>query len=385
MKTQGNFGLKHLILVLALVGFALPSRAHVIFEEIHYQHPHQYVYYPKQNFYYDPVFGQYIVVENGVWVRQPYPPRLLRKININILPHTDIYMTTMYPYRYNAEHRRRFHLMAVLTPSTAFYAFKMPNRYDFTIGASVYYCSPSVDVVFVDYNPNYYCHPFAVPPGHRRHHHYDDPYNYLVVYARNDYYDFHHMPHPYYNHYYGRPGHERYAFGPERRDYDHPYNHGYGRPGAPHGNPHGKENRFEQSNHGAFQDQRPNGPQPGHGNPGNGHGKHPGGGFAMPNQGPAPQYQNRPQHGQGNNGHGNQGGGKRTRAEVQSPDIRQGNPKEPNGFQRTINSATTVAVKALDKPNRNQDQNKGMHQKDVVLKHQFDYINRENNNSIRQR
>ena len=176
MKTQRYFALKNLILAFALVGFALPSTAHEIFREIHYKNNHQYVYYPKQNFYYDPMFGHYIYVENGTWIREPYPPKLLRKININILPHTDIYMTTLFPYHYNAEHRRTYHLLAVLTPSTSFYAFRMPNRYDFSIGAYTYY-KPMVSIEIVDYDPNYYCHPYA--RSHRHHEH--DNYDYLFA------------------------------------------------------------------------------------------------------------------------------------------------------------------------------------------------------------
>lgn len=363
MKTQGNFKLKTLILALALVGFALPSNAHVIFEEIHYKHPHQYVYYPKQNFYYDPMFGQYFVVEDGVWVRQPYPPRLLRKININVLPHTDIYMTTMYPYHYNAEHRRTYHLMAVLTPSTAFYAFKMPNRYDFSIGPYVYYCRPAVQIAFVEYNPNYYCHPFVGRP-HR--HHGPDRYGYLTVYARNDYYYYHHIPNPHPfrpPYHYGHPGPPRYAYGPER--HNNPYN-GHPYKGHPNDN-----RRYQPA------------PPMNHGN-GKGHGNH--GGYAPSHGQMPPQQPNRPQPGmrpeQGGKGHGNNRGGGKTRAEVpkQDVDIRQGNPKQPNGFQKTVNSATTVAIHAMDKPNRNQDHNKVMHQKETVMKHQFDYIDRENLN-----
>jgi len=304
MKTQRHFALRNLVLVIALLGFTFPSSAREIFREIHYRNNHQYVYYPKQNFYYDPMFGQYIYVENGVWVREPYPPKLLRRININVLPHTDLYMTSMFPYHYNAEHRRTYHLMIVLTPSTTFYAFRMPYRYDFSIGAYTYY-RPVERFAIVDYNPNYYCHPHANP--HRYHEH--DNYGYLMVFAeRNDY------PHHGFKPYGPHPNEFPFPHGPmahhNNHGYDHPSNnhHGPKQTHYPwdvyrqeeqhehndqgHGHGHGHDNFPEYRN-------EPNGPMHGPkqesiGN--NGHG-------AQQNRGPKENGG----HSQGNNHHGKGG------------------------------------------------------------------------------
>ena len=126
-------------------------------------HNHHYVYYPKQNFYYDPFVGTYIVYERGVWVRQLEPPRLLARININILPHVDIYVDSFYPYYYNHEHRYRYRLIYMVAPSTTFYVFRLPQRYDFTISPYEYY-RPHRHIVY--YNPNVYYHRHKYPRGH---------------------------------------------------------------------------------------------------------------------------------------------------------------------------------------------------------------------------
>src|SRR6218665_1405217 len=174
-----------LMLMFFLVIALTASAKHQHFGPSFGYHNHHYVYYPKQNFYYDPYIGTYVVYEEGVWIRQLEPPRLLTKININILPHVDVYVDSYYPQYYNHEHRHKYRLIYLVAPSTTFYVFRMPRRYDFTITPYTYY-RPQRHIVF--YNPNYYCHRDKYPRGpgnghayghykHRPYYAYNSPYH----------------------------------------------------------------------------------------------------------------------------------------------------------------------------------------------------------------
>jgi len=154
-----------LLALFLVIGIAASAKPKYFGPSFGYHH-HHYVYYPKQNFYYDPYVGTYVVYERGVWVRQLTPPRLLLNININVLPHVDVYEDTYYPHHLNHEHRHKYRLIYLVAPSTTFYVFRMPRRYDFTITPYTYYHGrPPRHIAY--YNPNYYCHRDKYPYGYR--------------------------------------------------------------------------------------------------------------------------------------------------------------------------------------------------------------------------
>jgi hypothetical protein len=183
MRTQQKNTWKHMMVIGILTTFLFPATVHAHYGSTMFgiYKNHHYVYYPKQNFYYDPFAGNYIVVENGVWVRQLRPPRVFTRININVLPHVDVYVDSYYPYYENENHRYRYRIMRYMTPSASFYAFRLPVRYDFSITAYEFY-EPETHIVFVNYDPNLYCHPHHHGRGHayghykNKHHGHDDHY-----------------------------------------------------------------------------------------------------------------------------------------------------------------------------------------------------------------
>lgn len=174
MRTQQIVFLRRLTSVVLFVclasgAFAKPPRWAPAFG---YHKKHHYVYYPKQNFYYDPFLGTYIVLERGVWVRQVRPPRLFASININVLPHVDLYIASYHPYYYNDDHCDRYYLVSALAPPSEFYVYRHPRRYDFSITPYHYRPRPNVSVAITFYNPNYYLHPEYGnhPHYHGKHH-----------------------------------------------------------------------------------------------------------------------------------------------------------------------------------------------------------------------
>ena len=169
MRTQKIVFLRKLASVMLFVclttgAFAKPPHWAPAFG---YHKKHHYVYYPKQNFYYDPYLGTYIVYERGVWVRQVSPPRIFASININILPHVDLHIASFYPYYYNEEHCHRDYLVSALAPPTEYYVYRYPRRHDFSITPYAYYRpNPNVEISVAFYNPNYYLHPEYGPHPH---------------------------------------------------------------------------------------------------------------------------------------------------------------------------------------------------------------------------
>ena len=165
-----------------------------------YHHKHHYVYYPKQNFYYDPYLATYIVYENGYWIRQFEPPTLLTRININVLPHVDIEIASFTPQTYNYVHRHRYRLIYLCAPSTAFYVFRMPTRYDYSIRP---------------YDYCYHDHPGRRGRGHA-YGHYKHGHDHDIVYYNPNFY--------HERHYYPKAPRGRtpyYAFNGRPNDYDH--------------------------------------------------------------------------------------------------------------------------------------------------------------------
>lgn len=191
METQRQNNLKHFLVIGITCAFLFPAtvQAHNGATMFGIYKHHHYVYYPKQNFYYDPFACNYVVVENGVWIRQVTPPRLFTRINVNVLPHVDVYVDSYYPYEDNNRHKHTYRVVRYMTPESSFYAFKLPVRYDFSITAYQYY-EPRPHIVFVDYNPNYYRHPHH---GHGRGHAYGHYKHHDM--AWNDHHDYGHYPH----------------------------------------------------------------------------------------------------------------------------------------------------------------------------------------------
>lgn len=193
-----------------LTTFLFPAAAHAKYSKTMFgiYKNHHYVYYPKQNFYYDPFSSNYIVVENGVWVRQLRPPRLFTRININVLPHVDVYVDSYYPNYDNGMHKHRYRLMRYMTPDASYYAFKLPVRYDFSITAYQFY-EPRPHIVFVDYNPNYYCHPHK---GHGKGHGYGHYKHHDMAWNddHHDHHDYNHHPYPNHGNGHGN-GHPTYG------------------------------------------------------------------------------------------------------------------------------------------------------------------------------
>jgi hypothetical protein len=255
-------------------------------------HHHHYVYYPKQNFYYDPFVGTYIVYERGVWVRQLAPPRLLARININILPHVDVYVDSFYPEYYNYEHRHTYRLIYLVAPSTTFYVFRLPQRYDFTISPYEYY-TPHRHIVYY-YNPNYYYHRDKYPRG--------NAYGHYKHHVNRNYYAYNHRyPSGHGN---GGPGFNGVGNPARMKSHhgDHPAP--FGRPG--HGGAYKK------------QDSRPFGTMPQHKN---------GGAKKGNNNGP----QMTPQH-RGGGGKPGKGGNRNVSVqEQQTPNNGNGNWQRPGG------------------------------------------------------
>jgi len=203
MRTQQIVFLRKLTSVVLFVclasgAFAKPPHWAPAFG---YHKKHHYVYYPKQNFYYDPFLGTYIVHEHGVWVRQVRPPRLFVGININILPHVDLYVASYRPYEYNEEHCHRYFLVRELAPPSEFYVYRHPRRYDFSITPYAYYHpDPNLEIAVVFYNPNHYL--YREPERHHHGHAYGHYKHHDKWYGDKDWYGS-----PHHDDWYGESGH----------------------------------------------------------------------------------------------------------------------------------------------------------------------------------
>ncbi len=160
IKTPGIKNWKSAAIVFILSAFAFPAagQAHYKSTMFGLYNNHHYVYYPKQNFYYDPYAYNYVVVEDGIWVRQVEPPSAFAEININVLPHVDVHVDSYQPYQDNKRHKHKYRLVRYMSPSNDFYVSVFPLRFDFSITPYQYY-RPAEHVVFVNYNPNLYYHP----------------------------------------------------------------------------------------------------------------------------------------------------------------------------------------------------------------------------------
>lgn len=176
MKTDRINNWKHALVIIILSVFVFPPTLRAGNKSKgNYKH-HQYVYYPKQNFYYDPYASNYIIVEKGVWRRQVQPPQAVARININVLPHVDVYVDSYEPYKANKRHKQKFSLMRYMSPPTTFYVYRLPLSYDFSITAYQYY-RPAGNVVFVNYDPNqHHYHGYGRNHGPHPDFHFDGPH-----------------------------------------------------------------------------------------------------------------------------------------------------------------------------------------------------------------